>query len=469
MLARLLGFLREVVIGYQYGTSYQADSIITAFTIPNFIYLVVGGAITTAFISVYSKLGEGRSTAFMQTIFSLLCVVIGSVTLSFMVFPDYWMAVFFSGMPAHSFQLTSKLFLWMAPSTFFLVIGMWLSGVLNVHERYQLTAVSTLLFNGMFVAAGVVLYPWLDAFSYGIGATVGSIAMVVLLLVSIWRSKLVSLSFSYKKMPEMKRFFKLALPILFGGATIQFYFFIQRIFATNLENGAIAALNYASKMTQFPQAVLMTAVTTVIYPMLAKTATNDNPGKLEDHYQKGIRWLCILLLPATGFVYFYAKEIIAFIFEYGNFTADSTNFTYPLLQIFAWSMFGLAVNMYVTRFFYALENAYLPVLINVLSVFGVNILVIYLFLDEMGARAIALGTTVSTIFNMVCMVILAKQMYHFRLFQRKQGLKLLSYGIAVLLVIGLVASIQFVDGLTYLLIGGITTALAILIGFKSLK
>ena len=41
--ARLFGFGREVVIGIQYGTSTVADAIATAYTIPNFIYLVLGG------------------------------------------------------------------------------------------------------------------------------------------------------------------------------------------------------------------------------------------------------------------------------------------------------------------------------------------------------------------------------------------------------------------------------------------
>ncbi|HLR67530.1 MAG TPA: hypothetical protein VK105_10455 [Virgibacillus sp.] len=46
IVARLFGFAREVIIGYQYGTTYQADSIISAFTLPNFLYIVLGGAVT---------------------------------------------------------------------------------------------------------------------------------------------------------------------------------------------------------------------------------------------------------------------------------------------------------------------------------------------------------------------------------------------------------------------------------------
>lgn len=60
IVARLFGFLREMIIGYQYGTSYIADSIFTAYTIPNFLYLVIGGAFTTAFISIYNQKNRSR-------------------------------------------------------------------------------------------------------------------------------------------------------------------------------------------------------------------------------------------------------------------------------------------------------------------------------------------------------------------------------------------------------------------------
>ena len=53
--ARLFGFFREMAIGYQYGITAAADSIFTAYMLPNFLYLVVGGAFTTAVISIYNR------------------------------------------------------------------------------------------------------------------------------------------------------------------------------------------------------------------------------------------------------------------------------------------------------------------------------------------------------------------------------------------------------------------------------
>ncbi|WP_205600793.1 murein biosynthesis integral membrane protein MurJ [Gracilibacillus sp. YIM 98692] len=415
VIARLLGFGREVIIGYQYGTSFRADSIITAFTIPNFIYLVVGGAITTAFISVQSKLSKDKQTRFRQNIFTLLTIILGALSLVSILFAAFWIDLFFSGMSPEAAELTTKLYQVMAPASLFLVIGMWLSGLWNMEGHYRFTAFSTLLFNGLFLLIGVAFTQALATFSYAIGATIGSLAMALTLYIA-WQKKYGPIPMQWKwqaNQNELARFIKLSVPILFGGATLQFYFFIQRIFAAQLEEGLIASINYATKMTQFPQAILMTSVTTVIYPLLAKAIGDGQEEKVGRIYQKGVRWLVLLLVPATVYLYVYAEQIIRLIFEYGAFDQLSTARTFPLLQWFAFSMLPLALTTFITRFFYAKEQSYLPVFYSLLSVFGINLVIIVGWLEELGPFAIALGTVVATIVNMVLLCISAYVRYSY--------------------------------------------------------
>lgn len=469
IIARLLGFGREVIIGYQYGTSYQADSIITAFTIPNFIYVVIGGAVTTAFISVYSKLDKSKANHFSQSVLTGLAVIVGFITLLFVIFPAFWMELFFSGMSPEAMELTSKLFMWMAPSTFFLVLAMLFSGLHNIHENYRLSSFSTLLFNALFLVIGAGLTPFLFEYSYGLGALIGSLFMMVFLALFIQRQKLMPLRLKFVWQPEIKRFIHLALPIIFGGATLQFYLIIQRIYASGLENGAIAALNYASKMTQFPQAVLMTSVTTIIYPLLAKAVGEKNDKKVSDAYRQGFRLLSLILLPATIFVVFYAKDIITFIFEYGSFDAQSTNNTYPLLQILALSMFSLALNTYITRFFYAKEDSYMPIVINIVSIFGVNIFVISLLIESMGAAAIAYGTVIGTFVNMVLLIIAAKLKFQLKISSFRLFMKLVVFVVIASGAIWLSTLIPAGTPFVALLVGGLATLVVVFAGIKTVK
>lgn len=398
IVARLFGFGREVVIGIQYGTTTVADAIATAYTIPNFIYLVLGGALTTAFISVYHSSSMDKPL-FVRKAFTTVVIAASLVTLVILFFMNPILDLFFSELNAEDHILVRNLFLWMMPSSIVLVMSTWMSGLLNINDRFQLSSLAILLYNAAFVLIGVALTKWLGPESYGVGAMASAVLMALFLYWGIRRAKLSSLKPSFGMPTDIKRMWWLALPILFGGASLQFYYIIHRIAAGGLGEGAISSINYASKLTGFPQAILMTAVTTVIYPMLAKKEGEGDTETIKVLYKKGMLIMVGLLVPATAVCYFFAEPLIRLVFGYGNFGEESVMMTVPVFKVFALSLFFLAANTYVTRFYYAKGNSITPIIFSLISVFGINIGIIYAFVDQIGAQAIAYGTVISAAVN----------------------------------------------------------------------
>jgi putative peptidoglycan lipid II flippase len=410
MLSRLFGFFREVVIGYHFGTTSLADSVILAYTIPNFLYMVLGGAVTTAYISIYNKItNQLHKQQFHETIFTYLFTFTSLLTVFLLAFPDQTIRFFFAGQHPSEIKTTSELFMFMAPSIIFLIFSMWLSGILNVQNKFYSSSLATLANNVGFVVIAVILYPLMNAYAYGLGAVLGAAIMFIILFYYVRKDGHVHFRFRFA-ISENKyifRMLKISLPILLGGATLQFYFFIHRMFASQLQDGYVAALNYASKLVQLPQTILMTAVTTVIYPLLAKKAADKDYNGISQIYFKGLQMLVIFIVPISIFVYLYAQEIVKIIFEYGSFTSQSTKMTAGMLKIFVIGMFAHAANLFVTRFFYALERSMMPVVSGIVAVFGVNVLIIVLFIKEYGASAIAWGTTIGSLFQFVVLSVAA--------------------------------------------------------------
>ncbi|MEE1132267.1 MAG: lipid II flippase MurJ [Caryophanon sp.] len=93
IVARLFGFFREMVIGYQYGSSHVADSIFTAYLLPNFLYLVVGGAFTTAVISIYNRKTTDQAQ-FVKQSFTIVVVSLTVMTVAIMAFTEPLMHLF---------------------------------------------------------------------------------------------------------------------------------------------------------------------------------------------------------------------------------------------------------------------------------------------------------------------------------------------------------------------------------------
>ncbi|MEO4054152.1 murein biosynthesis integral membrane protein MurJ [Solibacillus sp. CAU 1738] len=439
MLARLLGFLREIIIGVQYGTTTLADSIVNAYTIPNLLYLVIGGAFTTAFISIYHKTNE-QIEHYIRRTFTTILVSISILSILFIVLADpilQW--YFFQGKNIENFQeeynLLKSLYIWMMPSTIMLVLSTWLSGVLNVQGKFHLSSFSVLVYNLSFLIISVGLSLIIGPIGYGVGALIGAACMFFFLVFGVRNIPHMSFKPMLPNADDQKELWKVALPIMLGGATAQMYILIQRFFTNGLAEGVVSAMNYATKMSQFPQAVLMTAVTTVIFPLLSKKEGEGDTAAVKELYLRGLRLLYILVMPISVYFYFQAEPIVRIVYEYGKFGAASTAITAPLVKIFSLTMFFLAANMYVTRFYYAKGNSMTPVLFSLISVFGVNIAVIYAMIDAYGADAIAWATLISAIVNFVLLVAWLQLKYKLLLIN-KNAFQFMKFG---LLTIGFVA------------------------------
>ncbi|MEK4228403.1 murein biosynthesis integral membrane protein MurJ [Solibacillus sp. FSL H8-0538] len=420
ILARLFGFLREIIIGVQFGTTELADSIINAYTIPNFIYLVVGGAFTTAFISIYHKTNASIEDYIRRT-FTTIVLSITVITVAFIVLADPILHWYFKEKTEAEFEVLKSLYMWMMPSTIMLVLSTWLSGVLNVQGKYNLSSFSVLVYNLSFLIVSVGLSLIIGPVGYGVGALVGAFFMFGFLIYGVRNVDHMSFKLSFMRAEDQKELWKVALPIMLGGATAQMYIMIQRFFTNDLADGVVSAMNYATKMSQFPQAILMTAVTTVIFPLLSKKEGEGDTAAVKGLYIRGLRLLYLLVMPISVYFYFQAEPIVKIVYEYNKFDAASTAMTAPLVQIFSTTMFFLAANLYVTRFYYAKGNSMTPVIFSLITVFGVNIAVIMAFIDELGADAIAWGTLVSAIVNFLLLVLVLQTKYKLNIVQNNLG------------------------------------------------
>ena len=404
MLARFIGFTREIVIGNQYGTTAISDSIINAYTIPNFLYLVIGGAFTTAFIAKFNNIDIDGRKDFVRRTFTTILLTIAAITLLCMLFSEAVIKIFFQGISAEELELLKPMYMWMMASTVMLVLSTWLSGILNVHNKYHLSTFSVLVYNSAFLVISVALSLVMGPIGYGIGAFLGAVFMIAFLVFGVRKVEVMSFKPLFKDRLDQRELWKMAIPIMIGGATAQMYIMIQRFYTNMLEDGIVTAMNIANKMTQFPQAILMTAVTTVIFPILAKKEAEGDQAAVKRVYIRGLRMLYLLILPVSLYFYFESESVVRILLERGNYDAQSTAITAPIVGLFSFTMFFLAANVYVTRFYYAKGNSNIPVLFGLFSVFAVNIFIINMMIDDYGADAIAYATLISSIVNFILLV-----------------------------------------------------------------
>ncbi|MER2000794.1 MAG: lipid II flippase MurJ, partial [Lysinibacillus sp.] len=214
----------------------------------------------------------------------------------------------------------------------------------------------------------------------------------------------------------------------------QMYIMIQRFYTNMLDDGIVSAMNSANKMSQFPQAILMTAVTTVIFPILAKKEAEGDQAAVKSVYIRGLRMLYLLILPVSLYFFFESESVVRLLFERANFDEVSTAMTAPLVALFSLTMFFLAANVYVTRFYYAKGNSNIPVVFGLISVFAVNIFIINLMIEDYGADAIAYATLISSIVNFILLVGYLQWKYSLKIVYNNIG-QLLKFALITILTV----------------------------------
>ncbi len=79
MLSKVLGFGREIILGYFYGTSAYSDVYVVSMNIPLVLFASIGVALGTTFIPLYQEIlndkGEDRALEFSNNILSILVIV----------------------------------------------------------------------------------------------------------------------------------------------------------------------------------------------------------------------------------------------------------------------------------------------------------------------------------------------------------------------------------------------------------
>ena len=81
---------------------------------------------------------------------------------------------------------------------------------------------------------------WIEPIAYGVGALVSAIMMIGYLIRGYKKLEKFPVGLLLKQNESTKKLWLLALPIILGGATIQFYALIQRIFSATLSDGMIS-------------------------------------------------------------------------------------------------------------------------------------------------------------------------------------------------------------------------------------
>lgn len=375
--SRLLGLVRDQLIAGFFGTGGFAAAFIIAFQIPNLFRRLLGeGALTSALMPVMTherKLGgNAKAFAFFNLVISRVAPWMFAITASFCavaigiaLLPEDWLSSGAQMVGADGDVSRHRLAAWLTalcmPYMPMICIAAVFTAGLNMLGKFTVTALSAVWLNlSMIFSLGVLGYcfgetqtervVWLCA-----GALLGGVLQLGIPAIALrregWR-----FSVNRERTAAWEDLKAMFLPAVVGAGINQINIFFTRFLAFSLDEQALSVYYYANRIVEIPVGIFTVTVTTVVFPLLAKHAAENNSRELGGTFAHGMRLIYAINIPATVGIIVLAYPLVKLFFEHGNFTAEDTAATVPVLWIFALAVPFYAVSGLVGRALNSLKD-----------------------------------------------------------------------------------------------------------------
>lgn len=405
LASRLFGFLREVIIAYRFGATAVTDSYVVALTIPIVIFFAFNRAFQNSFIPVYSsrKLEQGIES-FTSTVMSLIILLLFFVAAVVLVFTSQLIYLVAPGFQPENISLTVTLVRIMIPGVIFLGLGELASGYLHSHHSFFLPSIATVPFNSCIITTALLLGSQLGIKGLAAGTVVGMLFQFLIHIPGLrkyrfpWQLRLAI------RHDAVQNLFVLFPPIVLGSMAMQFKTIIDRVFASYLAEGSISALNFAYRLFQVPHGILILSMITVLYPSLVDYRRQGNMTAFTGVLNRGLGIMMFLALPMTAGFIILSGPIVTLLFQRGAFdqaAADATSFT---LIFYSLGILGLALEQFLEKGFYALQDAKTPMKVLILMAL-VNTGLNAALMPFLGHGGIALATSLATFTGAVVLLV----------------------------------------------------------------
>jgi putative peptidoglycan lipid II flippase len=153
---------------------------------------------------------------------------------------------------------------------------------------------------------------------------------------------------------------------------------------------------YSNRLMELPIGVFAIAVSTVVYPLIARHAAERKFPALAEDYRRGVRLILIINAPAAAGLAVLSGPIVRLLFQHGHFDASAARAMTPLVALFAVGLPFFSITNLTVRAFYALKDTSTPVRIAVVD-FSVNLVLSLALMRWLGTAGLVLASTTAII------------------------------------------------------------------------
>lgn len=392
-----ISFIKEAVFANYFGISDIADAYTIAIQIPEILFAVVWEAIHTILVPLYTerkKESNVSATRFISVFFSIILLSSILFVLFGEIISNSLLTIFAPGISQSVKELANSILKCLFPMLIFEGIERICIAVLNVNGKFAFAKIIGGVRN-FFVIIFIIIF----TSKFGIYATVYGmlIGIIVEALISFFitrRYEKISLTIDFKD-KSIKKAMHLLVPVIIGSGVTQINAIVDKIVASFLTTGSIAAINYSTKLSNIVETILLNNIITLVYPLYSRLIIEEREDELTKAYSKTIFIGIIISVPIIFGGVFLKDELVALAFKRGSFDDMAVQVVGGLFACYLVNALFAVIRGASVRLYMASYKTHI-VSINSIICVALNIILNIILSRHFGAIGLALATAIST-------------------------------------------------------------------------
>lgn len=408
--SRVLGLLRDTLL-MSFFPRPITDAWTAAFRLPNILRRLLGeGSLSVSFIPVFvdcleeSKKGDpAKAQNFLNSLYTLLLIVLSVLTALGVIYSNRVLAITLD--PSYvqnveNFSIAVRMSQIMFGFIFLMSQYALFMGVLNSLGQFGWPAMAPLFFNISMIISTVMPDSWFSFSGEGLawGVLIGGILQTGVLIPPLIRKGYLPRLTTKLWTPEVRTVLVRMVPGLFGMGVLQLSLVINQRFASSLGDGPISYIYIADRLLELPLSLVSVSLGTALLPTLSSLLSTGKKNEMLETVETYFRLnLYVVLAAATG-LYFLGEPIVELFFQRGRFTAQDTETTAQVIQVWALIMIPASAVRILIPGYYAIKNTWFPAVLSLVSLTG-HYLLAPVLMAKWGLTGLNYSSLVSSLFN----------------------------------------------------------------------
>lgn len=383
MLSRVTGLARESIGASLFGTSAMMDAYQIAFRIPNLLRrLFAEGAFSQAFVPLLAATraahGDEATRELVDAVATVMAWTLVVVSTIGIVAAPVLVWLLASGFDPRTTDAAVMMTRWMFPYIGFMSLVALSSGVLNTWRRFAVPAFTPVLLNLSVIGAALGLVPVFrrhgiePVYALAAGVMIGGVLQLGVQLPALARiGVLPHIGLLPGRLrqawahPGVGRMLGQMGPAVLGVSVAQLSLIINSQIASRLGEGAVSTLTYADRLMELPTALLGVALGVVLTPHLSAAQAQKDWDRYSGLLDWGLRMVLLLALPCAAALLVFARPMVATLFNYGAFGADSVRVVSLAVMGYGVGLLGLVGVKVAAPGYYARQDMKTPMRIGI--------------------------------------------------------------------------------------------------------